>query len=227
MSPAAALEAPSSCWKPALPLRRSVGPSCSLRLQSSLASVRTIGPDSPGVSQRRAREPSKGSSMSSQPSSRGSRRTSDMFSWAIRLEASSSVPTRRVTPIGRRPRPRRSGSRLAHDDAAAHAASAGWPTVVPDWRIARARWRRARVPDPPDGRRPWRTKTVCPNLRSHRRANAGAARGEVWKLPVDVHPVVQALWCQPKCFQAMAETFWRSNETALRSPVSCRRVRFR
>ena len=31
--------------------------------------------------------------------------------------------------------------------------------------------------------------------------------GEVRKLPVDVHPVVQALWCQPKCFQAMAEHF--------------------
>src|SRR5919204_4046178 len=28
--------------------------------------------------------------------------------------------------------------------------------------------------------------------------------GEVRKLPPDVHPVVQALWCQPKCFQAMA-----------------------
>jgi pimeloyl-ACP methyl ester carboxylesterase len=29
--------------------------------------------------------------------------------------------------------------------------------------------------------------------------------GEVRKLPADVHPVVQALWCQPKCFQAMAD----------------------
>jgi pimeloyl-ACP methyl ester carboxylesterase len=29
--------------------------------------------------------------------------------------------------------------------------------------------------------------------------------GEVRKLPPDVHPVVQALWCQPKCFRAMAE----------------------
>ena len=28
--------------------------------------------------------------------------------------------------------------------------------------------------------------------------------GEVQKLPRDVHPVLQALWCQPKCFQAMA-----------------------
>jgi pimeloyl-ACP methyl ester carboxylesterase len=27
---------------------------------------------------------------------------------------------------------------------------------------------------------------------------------EVRKLPSDVHPVVQALWCQPKCFSAMA-----------------------
>ena len=29
--------------------------------------------------------------------------------------------------------------------------------------------------------------------------------GEVRKLPPDVHPVVQALWCQPKCFHAMAD----------------------
>jgi pimeloyl-ACP methyl ester carboxylesterase len=29
--------------------------------------------------------------------------------------------------------------------------------------------------------------------------------GEVRKLPPDVHPVLQTLWCQPKCFQGMAE----------------------
>jgi pimeloyl-ACP methyl ester carboxylesterase len=29
--------------------------------------------------------------------------------------------------------------------------------------------------------------------------------GDVRKLPSDIHPVVQALWCQPKCFQAMAD----------------------
>ncbi|HJR59987.1 MAG TPA: alpha/beta hydrolase [Vicinamibacterales bacterium] len=29
--------------------------------------------------------------------------------------------------------------------------------------------------------------------------------GEVRKLPPHVHPVVQALWCQPKCFHAMAD----------------------
>jgi pimeloyl-ACP methyl ester carboxylesterase len=28
--------------------------------------------------------------------------------------------------------------------------------------------------------------------------------GEVRKLPPDVHPLVQAAWCQPKCFRAMA-----------------------
>ena len=28
--------------------------------------------------------------------------------------------------------------------------------------------------------------------------------GEVRKLPTDVQPIVQALWCQPKCFHAMA-----------------------
>ena len=29
--------------------------------------------------------------------------------------------------------------------------------------------------------------------------------GEVQKLPPDIHPIVQALWCQPKCFHAMAD----------------------
>jgi pimeloyl-ACP methyl ester carboxylesterase len=29
--------------------------------------------------------------------------------------------------------------------------------------------------------------------------------GEVRKLPPEVHPLVQAIWCQPKCFRAMAE----------------------
>jgi pimeloyl-ACP methyl ester carboxylesterase len=29
--------------------------------------------------------------------------------------------------------------------------------------------------------------------------------GEVRKLPPDLHPVVQALWCQPKCFHAMRD----------------------
>jgi pimeloyl-ACP methyl ester carboxylesterase len=29
--------------------------------------------------------------------------------------------------------------------------------------------------------------------------------GEVRKLPEDLHPIVMALWCQPKCFRAMAE----------------------
>ena len=29
--------------------------------------------------------------------------------------------------------------------------------------------------------------------------------GEVRKLPPHVHPIVQALWCQPKCFHALAD----------------------
>lgn len=29
--------------------------------------------------------------------------------------------------------------------------------------------------------------------------------GEVRKLPTELHPVVQMLWCQPKCFHAMAD----------------------
>jgi pimeloyl-ACP methyl ester carboxylesterase len=31
--------------------------------------------------------------------------------------------------------------------------------------------------------------------------------GEVRKLPSEIHPVVQTLWCQPKCFHAMAGHF--------------------
>jgi pimeloyl-ACP methyl ester carboxylesterase len=29
--------------------------------------------------------------------------------------------------------------------------------------------------------------------------------GEVRKLPPEIHPTVQAIWCQPKCFRAMAD----------------------
>jgi len=29
--------------------------------------------------------------------------------------------------------------------------------------------------------------------------------GEVRKLPPEIHPTIQALWCQPKCFRAMAD----------------------
>jgi pimeloyl-ACP methyl ester carboxylesterase len=32
--------------------------------------------------------------------------------------------------------------------------------------------------------------------------------GEVRKLPPDIHPVVQALWCDPKCFHAMSDHLW-------------------
>jgi len=38
--------------------------------------------------------------------------------------------------------------------------------------------------------------------------------GEVRKLPPDVHPVVQAIWCQPKCFSAMADHLASLQETA-------------
>jgi pimeloyl-ACP methyl ester carboxylesterase len=37
--------------------------------------------------------------------------------------------------------------------------------------------------------------------------------GEVRKLPPEVHPIVQALWCQPKCFQAMADHLAALEET--------------
>jgi pimeloyl-ACP methyl ester carboxylesterase len=38
--------------------------------------------------------------------------------------------------------------------------------------------------------------------------------GEVRKLPPEVHPIVQALWCQPKCFRAMAQHLTALEETA-------------
>jgi pimeloyl-ACP methyl ester carboxylesterase len=38
--------------------------------------------------------------------------------------------------------------------------------------------------------------------------------GEVRKLPPDVHPAVQALWCQPKCFDAMAQHLAALEEAA-------------
>lgn len=38
--------------------------------------------------------------------------------------------------------------------------------------------------------------------------------GEVRKLPPEVHPTVQALWCQPKCFYAMANHLGAMQEAA-------------
>ena len=37
--------------------------------------------------------------------------------------------------------------------------------------------------------------------------------GEIRKLPADVHPMVQAIWCQPKCFRAMADHLAALEET--------------
>ena len=37
--------------------------------------------------------------------------------------------------------------------------------------------------------------------------------GEVRKLPPDVHPAIQALWCQPKCFHGMAQHLAALRET--------------
>ena len=38
--------------------------------------------------------------------------------------------------------------------------------------------------------------------------------GEVRKLPPEVHPLVQMLWCEPKCFRAMADHLSALDETA-------------
>jgi pimeloyl-ACP methyl ester carboxylesterase len=41
--------------------------------------------------------------------------------------------------------------------------------------------------------------------------------GEVRKLPPEVYPLVQAIWCQPKCFRAMADHLSALSETAARA----------
>jgi pimeloyl-ACP methyl ester carboxylesterase len=38
--------------------------------------------------------------------------------------------------------------------------------------------------------------------------------GEIGKLPPEIHPIVQELWCQPKCFQAMADHLRLLRESA-------------
>jgi pimeloyl-ACP methyl ester carboxylesterase len=51
--------------------------------------------------------------------------------------------------------------------------------------------------------------------------------GEIRKLPADVHPRVQAAWCRPKCFRAIADylrAFHEATEAvAIRRPSSCDR----
>jgi pimeloyl-ACP methyl ester carboxylesterase len=41
--------------------------------------------------------------------------------------------------------------------------------------------------------------------------------GEVRKLPPEVHPMVQAIWCDPKCFRAMADHLGALEDTAAAS----------
>jgi len=38
--------------------------------------------------------------------------------------------------------------------------------------------------------------------------------GEVRKLPPEVYPLVQTIWCQPKCFRAMADHLAALEDTA-------------
>jgi hypothetical protein len=144
--------------------------------------------------------------MSSQLSSLGSRPASDMCSWAIRLEASSFAPMRRGTqnrpPVSSSSIPQSSGSRLPRSACA---------LLQGGRQLSRIGALLAHVG----------VVRACLTLvtgcapgaprRFVRISGPTAARtlerlvGEVRKLPADVHPVVQALWCQPKCFQAMAE----------------------
>lgn len=44
--------------------------------------------------------------------------------------------------------------------------------------------------------------------------------GEVRKLPPELHPIVQATWCQPKCFRGMAEQLQVFQEAAASAAVS-------
>ena len=49
--------------------------------------------------------------------------------------------------------------------------------------------------------------------------------GEVQKLPPEVHPMVQAAWCQPKCFRAMADQLRVFQEATEAAPVRCPSLR--
>jgi pimeloyl-ACP methyl ester carboxylesterase len=49
--------------------------------------------------------------------------------------------------------------------------------------------------------------------------------GEVQKLPPEVHPMVQAAWCQPKCFRAMADQLRVFLEATGAAAVRCPSLR--
>ena len=51
--------------------------------------------------------------------------------------------------------------------------------------------------------------------------------GEVRKLPPDVYPILQALWCQPKCFHAMADHLRVLEREGMSLGALFRRERFR
>ena len=99
----------------------------------------------------------------------------------------------------------RPADRMADHDTAARPNVEGRNIFVQDWRPAGAPWHRPRLSGSSDRRCASCAATVRQDLRSDGRANARTAVGEVRKLSPDVHPVVQALWCQPKCFHSMAD----------------------
>lgn len=60
----------------------------------------------------------------------------------------------------------------------------------------------------------WFPKLFVRSLGSGVAGLTGRIVGEVRKLPPEVHPVVQALWCQPKCFSSMASHVGHLSESS-------------
>ncbi len=81
----------------------------------------------------------------------------------------------------------------------------GRAPVVQGWRVARARWRRSCSLALLTGGAPGAPRRFVKLFGSTAAQTLERLVGEVRKLPSEVHPVVQALWCQPKCFRAMAD----------------------
>ena len=115
----------------------------------------------------------------------------------------------------RRPRAPRSAERVAPHDPSAGASAERWDSALAGWRPPRPIRDRVRAClSFLTGGAPAVPRNVVRLFGPTAARTLERLVGEVRKLPPDVHPVVQALWCQPKCFQAMASHLAALDETA-------------
>jgi pimeloyl-ACP methyl ester carboxylesterase len=77
-------------------------------------------------------------------------------------------------------------------------------SLIPAWRPSGATRRGASVRGAGDAWSAGGAARIFEDVRADRHRHHQRLVGEIAKLPPEVHPIVQAHWCQPKCFRAVA-----------------------